>query len=355
MKLLFMFSLSLMAAGVALAALADNIVDPFPAISPSVNTHSNVKATQPYVGLPTAAPLAQDGVVGRYPFTLTITEYCQASEGMSLTVKGYFHAGDSGYTHHFKSNIASTINLGYPGTNLIIGPYDYWNQSMQFQYGNCKWGETGYKPCGWCKESQVWSPAGVINCTAGNQAPRTHTLSCNVTVAWGIISQGDSKSIAVREVLPVIEAEAHQPTKTVTQIPEVLATSSSETAAETLILPFHFQTTEYCENGAKMVKGRYSNGNLVRDMNLPPGLINNLDHLVPKFPPLSIGPFDHGASKLRFAYSNGAFRCEWNDDETWRQCGECRAGLWSSPPLNCGSGGSRVKHMDCSFILGVKT
>lgn len=190
-------------------------------------------------------------------------------------------------------------------------------------------------------------------------------------MGWSNTAHDNTDPLTVRELVPRIEeAEAKKPTKTITQVPEIIATSTADTVVETLILPFHFQTTEYCQSGTKYVKGRYGNGNLVRDMDLHPGLINNLDHLVPGFPPLSIGPFNHSASKLRYAYSNGVFVCEWNDDETWRQCGECRAALWSGPTLNCGSDGSRVrrsfllvhsaahffqtKHMDCSFILGIK-
>jgi hypothetical protein len=110
-----------------------------------------------------------------------------------------------------------------------------------------------------------------------------------------------------------------------------------------VILPFHVQVTEYCENGSKKAKGQYKNGNLQLDFNLPPGLINNIDHRVPGYAPFSIGPYDYSNSRLRFAYDPS--HCEWFDNETWKQCGECRAGLWSGGDLNCAAGGSRVTNI----------
>ncbi|KAF1943753.1 hypothetical protein EJ02DRAFT_510704 [Clathrospora elynae] len=118
-----------------------------------------------------------------------------------------------------------------------------------------------------------------------------------------------------------------------------------------LILPFHYQLTEYCEDGVKMVKSTYSNGNYVLPVSLGPDEYS-VNHLIPGFPNFMAGAFDYNTDHVRFNYDNGEFQCEWYDYETWKQCGECRAAQWSGAALDCGSEGSRTKEMDCSFILG---
>lgn len=140
---------------------------------------------------------------------------------------------------------------------------------------------------------------------------------------------------------PTASQQDVKPTKTVVLVPTVLIPNpvpNSPFAAETSILPFHLQVTEYCENGARKAKGLYANG-LVAELPLPAGQINAIEHGVGGFPPVRIGPFDYAASKVRFEYRD----CVWYDDETWKSCGECRAALWSGGPLNCAGGSpSRV-------------
>jgi hypothetical protein len=160
---------------------------------------------------------------------------------------------------------------------------------------------------------------------------------CKVAVQWeDSASQDQPKPLAAREDEPtsVVVAKA---TTTRTVSAEVIANPTSET----LILPFHFSVTEYCDNGSKKVKGRYSNG-LSVNIDLWPGLIAAVKHGVGHFPPLEVGDFKYDSSRLRFHYADKEINCEWFDDETWKRCGECRAGLWSGAPLNCASGGSRV-------------
>jgi hypothetical protein len=122
-----------------------------------------------------------------------------------------------------------------------------------------------------------------------------------------------------------------------------------------VILPFHFSVTEYCQDGSKKVKGRYSNA-LVAEMDLPPGLVVSIAHTVPNYPPLQVGPFNYDNSHLRFHYADKSIDCEWFDDETWKQCGECRAALWSGGSLNCAAGGgSRVSSSSQRVICSLLT
>jgi hypothetical protein len=119
------------------------------------------------------------------------------------------------------------------------------------------------------------------------------------------------------------------------------ATGTSLEIAGYWKLIFHLTVTEACDNGSKKVTAHFHSGHLSADMDLWPGVQAGIDHRVPRFPPFVIGPFDYNTSRLRFAYPNGLNQCEWFDDETWKQCGECRAMQWSGPPILC-PGGSRV-------------
>lgn len=151
----------------------------------------------------------------------------------------------------------------------------------------------------------------------------------------------------------MVTAESHA-TVTRTEVPEIIATGTTPGTSSTTILPFHVSVTEGCENGSKKVTAHYQNGHMSADMTLWPGLQVGIDHRVPNFPPFVIGPFEYNTSRLRFYYSSGPIRCEWFDDETWKQCGECRAARWSGPAVNCAAGGFRVglkfKQLTCTLL-----
>jgi hypothetical protein len=125
-----------------------------------------------------------------------------------------------------------------------------------------------------------------------------------------------------------------------------------------IILPFHLQIWEYCSlHGERLAAGVYTNGNMKQALDLQPGVMISVNHRVPGYSNLEIGPFDYGSSRVRFGYAdgNGGKGCEWWDHETWKSCGECRAGLWSRGPINCADPRSlRFKDMDCSVLLGMK-
>lgn len=140
---------------------------------------------------------------------------------------------------------------------------------------------------------------------------------------------------------------------TVVLMPAIIETrtpTTPETQNE-IILPFHMEIWEYCINGKRLAAGVYYNGNMAQSLELKPGLMISLNHRVPDYENLIIGPFNYTASRLRFGYKD----CEWFDDETWKSCGECRAGLWSGGPLNCADPRAlRYKRMDCSVLLGIE-
>jgi hypothetical protein len=162
-------------------------------------------------------------------------------------------------------------------------------------------------------------------------------------------SQNPSQPLAIRdrEEAPVDATSKEAPvlvatpttTRTTSMDVEVIATHTAASAtSETTILPFHMTVTEYCNHGEMAVKGLWVTGRIKKDIDLWPGLVVSVVHLVPHFPPIQVGAYDYKQSRLRYGYFNDPTKCEWYDDETWKTCGECRAALWSGPPLNCAAG-----------------
>jgi hypothetical protein len=124
-----------------------------------------------------------------------------------------------------------------------------------------------------------------------------------------------------------------------------------------IILPFHFQVIENCMSDHSIAaRGVYVNRDYVWAYNFPSGATNVVKHNVDGYPyTFLVGPFDYASSTLHFSYDNGPWKCDWNDQETWKECGECRSGLWNADKLDCGNAGgmkTRSKDMDCSFIMG---
>jgi hypothetical protein len=168
-----------------------------------------------------------------------------------------------------------------------------------------------------------------------------------VAVQYEASAQNQPKHIAAR----ADDAEA-APTATVLSTPAIiLADTSANPTIVTTTLLFHFRVTEQCENGAKKVTGHYTSGDINQEVTLWPGLIIGLVHYVPNFPPLYIGPFDYGSSRLRFEYKNLPITCEWYDDETWKVCAECRAALWSGPTVDCASGGGYRVSLPYTYVF----
>jgi hypothetical protein len=139
--------------------------------------------------------------------------------------------------------------------------------------------------------------------------------------------------------------------------PTVIHASSLNSEVQNdIILPFHFQVVEYCHNGERLASGTYTNGDTKQELLLKRGLMISFPHHVPGYANLDIGPFDYRNSRVRFHYFRpgqvASEDCEWYDHETWKSCGECRAGLWSAAPVDCADPKAfRVKEMDCSLLL----
>jgi hypothetical protein len=121
----------------------------------------------------------------------------------------------------------------------------------------------------------------------------------------------------------------------------------------TYILPFHLRIFETCVLGSAIALVTYSNGNIVvKDLPLNHNQVVAIEHLAPTFSnPLQLGPYDYTKHRVPFSYKS----CKWNDDEWWKECGECRPGAWTAGPIDCkdpnNKVSSRTKDMDCSFLL----
>ncbi|KAI8932132.1 hypothetical protein NX059_011016 [Plenodomus lindquistii] len=120
-----------------------------------------------------------------------------------------------------------------------------------------------------------------------------------------------------------------------------------------MISSFHVNITDYCDiGGQRQVKATYTSNDLYfKNLWLWPQMSYPLSLGYKGFPNLTIGDFDYKSSRLRFAYKD----CVWYDDETWKECGECRAAHWSgtAPPCSKDEGPPLTREMDCSMILGV--
>ncbi|KAI4950618.1 hypothetical protein J4E91_004503 [Alternaria rosae] len=94
-----------------------------------------------------------------------------------------------------------------------------------------------------------------------------------------------------------------------------------------IILPFYFQVIENClSDNTIQPRGVYNNKDYVWAYTLAEGTTVTVNHGIAGYPyTFLIGPFDYGSSILHFSYDNGDdFKCDWNDSETWKSCGECR-------------------------------
>jgi hypothetical protein len=173
------------------------------------------------------------------------------------------------------------------------------------------------------------------------------------------------------EMLPVsTEGESVQPssafgtdndpiailgTPTTPKAAKVTQISRAHDPEPIIILPFHFQIVENCmSDNSITARGVYVNRDFVWAYFLSSGGTSVVEHNVNGYPDFLVGPYDYGSSTLHFSYDNTAFKCDWNDQETWKECGECRSGMWDADPLDCNGGGikTRTKHMDCLFIMG---
>jgi hypothetical protein len=91
--------------------------------TPDLNTNLDV----PTVAQPLTTTNTGDTAsrIGYYDFTLSVTEYCEASEGTPLKARAWWSNTDAsaGQKINFgASSMATELNLGYPGVNLRVGP-----------------------------------------------------------------------------------------------------------------------------------------------------------------------------------------------------------------------------------------
>jgi hypothetical protein len=88
---------------------------------------ADVMVTHPSWSLNPAVALVQDGKIGYFPFTLSVTEYCEATEGTPLKARGYFAPeGENGLNLSFDDGqTVYSIPIGW-GNILVGGCKFYW-------------------------------------------------------------------------------------------------------------------------------------------------------------------------------------------------------------------------------------
>lgn len=137
-----------------------------------------------------------------------------------------------------------------------------------------------------------------------------------------------SDSEITPELLP--EIENLHPINT-SSSPNITVTTASPTRPVVKVLTFSLSISEICNDFSYFaVIGWYESGSMsfvIR--HLHPDIYLNIPN-VEDYEPMKLR-YNLNLSRAEFAYKG----CLWHGDETWRRCGECRAGQWSRQPLNC--------------------
>jgi hypothetical protein len=165
-------------------------------------------------------------------------------------------------------------------------------------------------------------------------------ITCRVVVARRASADANTAQVAGRDTIPN-PAVASNPTTTIALAHDHQATAPPDLAVSNKaveIATFHFRLVEYCNGTDKKYKGTFRSAFGDADFDFAPAQAYAMD-IAPNqaLGNLVLGPVDQNTGRLRYYYRHqyGPVNFEWFDDETWKQCGECRAGLWSGGPMDC--------------------
>jgi hypothetical protein len=180
-------------------------------------------------------------------------------------------------------------------------------------------------------------------------APRQAVAAAAVEViAVSVIGGEDFTIFPTPTSAPLaIAADIAAPSQTITHHAKIIQQKAHPEPI--YIFPFHVQLTQSCSS--RSISGFWINGDYTSSFSLNSGASLSVNHFITGYPNFQLGPFDEGKGVMRFRYENTVFYedgeqnvCKWHDGEMWRECGECRAGLWDR---NCAGdgGGERVSHI----------
>jgi hypothetical protein len=165
-------------------------------------------------------------------------------------------------------------------------------------------------------------------------------ITCRVVVARRESAEASNAQVARRETVPDLVV-ASNPTTTIALTYDYHATATPDLTVSSKaveIATFHFRLVEYCASTDKGYKGTFRSAFGDADLDFAPAQAYALD-IAPDqtLGNLVLGPIDQYTGRLRYYYrhQHGPLNCEWFDDERWKRCGECRAGLWSGAPMDC--------------------
>ncbi|KAH4377285.1 hypothetical protein HBI56_086790 [Parastagonospora nodorum] len=115
-----------------------------------------------------------------YAFDISITEFCEASEGTPLKARAYWQPsiGPEGGVNINFDDEATVMLIAIGGFYLTVGSYDFTKHQLGFHYNGCNWNQDiiGVGECGLC-HSKEWS-APELDCASNAAAGRTHSLKC---------------------------------------------------------------------------------------------------------------------------------------------------------------------------------
>ncbi|KZM26621.1 hypothetical protein ST47_g2292 [Ascochyta rabiei] len=277
-------------AGIAVHSIADNTVTtldaPFKAPSLLPRNETSVRTTPENL----------------HRTSISISEYCDAGV---LKARGWLSNGRVMFELHLNAEQVTKISL-HPGHDQIVGPYDFASHAFGIEHDGCKWSSEGGYPCGWCK-AQPWT-LGPLNCQTGQRGNQRLTYRTCYFVDHNpptLSARGQEPTISPPPPAPSLPSENLVTIQgsTVTLHPLIIQTTLPATPPNQIstILPFHLFLYESCSPNTSPIAGAvYKNGNMALSLSLTPGLKTSIQHLVPGYANLEVGPFEYGASRVGF-------------------------------------------------------
>ncbi|CBX96490.1 predicted protein [Plenodomus lingam JN3] len=307
-----------------------------------------------------------------FGFSVTVDEYCDnQTKKMGLQWINTRDHASVDIPDMSDPGAAYFVNTEVGPVKLTMGTG---SSVLNFQFGTCKWSMDRFnsQACGFCVVNGWKGNGHQPDCKSKPIFARSYIASCifDFTRAGPVPMPYDIPKLIKRKNIPYIDTPklikrknipsidtttpnnpVHALTNPPTTSPESLVTASRSrvdtikehywdldgTRYTIVILPFHVTLTDYCDQHQRQVKASFYNGRQpsIQNLQLGPEEKQTVNHGVKAYKNLTIGAFDWERNRLRLEYEG----CTWYDDETWKECGECRAAQWSGQAPKCEEGG----------------
>ena len=106
-----------------------------------------------------------------YRFNISLSEFCNSG---ALAARGWWSDGKKSYEIVLKTNTWTHMRLHPPTPNkvdiLVVGPYSFVQQYLDFQHGDCKFNTNRGSQCGYCISQPL--TLGPLTCVTGASEPQ---------------------------------------------------------------------------------------------------------------------------------------------------------------------------------------